>query len=65
MLRGGEVRAISYSPEGRYLLTESDTGLTLYETTDYQRHLFLRSEGGGVTPAGTEKQRPIAWPRPW
>ena len=26
---------------------------------------MFRSDGGGVTPAGTEKQSPIACPRPW
>ena len=26
---------------------------------------MLRSDGGGVTPAGTENESPIAWPGPW
>ena len=26
--------------------------------------MFWR-EGGGVTPSGTEKESPCAWPRPW
>jgi WD40 repeat protein len=53
----GQVLAVGFSPDGRFLACAGMTGLAVYDTSDFQRHLFV--SGGAILSVAFSLHRDI------